>query len=318
VREGYVPGLADEPSREFMARGVPLAFHVVEWGDTRYPPVLLLHGRTANAISWHRFATGLADHYRVVAFDQRGHGLSDWPGRYTDRLLVADVGRVAEAAGLASFALIGHSMGGAIAWEYAARHPDAVSCLVLLDASPDPPGEIEPDEPYPPIPSGLASPDEVIAWAAAQGWTDGIDRGDIDRWLTRHVRWSPVHGWDPGFDQAGYGDAYASGHMWQSTRTDWRDISRIACPTLIVVGRRRREVWAKSSANYWPTVFVKARSRSSRTPVTCALAETARDTGRGAAVPGRLPVLKDVGRRRQPVHGKQPRVLRPESSRNEG
>ncbi len=151
------------------------------------------------------------------------------------------IGRLlAKAAGLASFALIGHSMGGAIAWEYAARHLDVVSCLVLIDASPDPPGEIEPDERYPPVPSGVASSDEVIEWAAAQGWTDGMDRDDINRWLMRHGRWSPGRGWDPGFDRAGYEDAYASGRMWQSTRTDWRDISRIACPTLVVVGEKEK------------------------------------------------------------------------------
>jgi pimeloyl-ACP methyl ester carboxylesterase len=229
----------DEPGREFMFRVGGVRFHVIEWGEPRNPPVLLLHGRSANAISWHRLAMGLADRYRVVAFDQRGHGLSDWPGRYTDRLLVADVVSMVEAVGLSHFALVGHSMGGAIAWEYAARNSDKVDYLVLLDASPDPPGEAEADEPDPPFPSGLASPDELVEWAAAQGWTEGIDTGDVNRWLTRHVRWSP-EGWSPGFDQAGYADAYASGRMWQSTRADWRDISRITCPTLVVVGGKEK------------------------------------------------------------------------------
>jgi pimeloyl-ACP methyl ester carboxylesterase len=230
--------MADEPSREHMVRVRGINFHIVEWGDPRDPTLLLLHGRSANAISWHRLAIGLADRYRVVAFDQRGHGLSDWPGRYTNRLLVADVASLAPAIGLGRFALIGHSMGGAIAWEYSARHPDVVSCLILLDASPDPPGETEAYKPYPPIPSDLASPDEIVEWAAAQGWTDGVDKSDLDRWLIRHARWSPGGGWGPGFDEGGYQVAYASGRMWQSNRAHWRDIARIACPTLAVVGEK--------------------------------------------------------------------------------
>lgn len=235
--------------------------HVVEWGDSRNPPVLLLHGRSANAISWHRLATELAERSRVIAFDQRGHGLSDWPGRYTDRRLVADVVRVAEAAGLSGFALIGHSMGAAIAWEYAARHSDMVSCLILLDASPDPPGETEAYVAGPETPTGLKSPDEIVEWATAQGWTDGVDGSDLDRWLTRHARWSPGGGWVRGFDEAGYEDAYASGRMWQSTRTDWRDISRITCPTLVViaedgyVGRELGQLMAERLRQGWLAVI---------------------------------------------------------------
>jgi len=222
-----------------MVRVRGINFHIVEWGDPRDPPLLLLHGRSANAISWHRMAMGLADR-RVVAFDQRGHGLSDWPGRYADRLLVADVASLAAAIGLARFALIGHSMGGAIAWQFSARHPDMVSCLILIDASPDPPGETEEYKPFPPIPTGLASPDGIVEWAAAQGWTDGVERSDLDRWLVRHARWSPGGGWGPGFDEVAFQAAYASGRMWQSNRADWRDIARIACPTLAVVGEKER------------------------------------------------------------------------------
>lgn len=226
-------GMGDQPSREYMVRTGRLNFHVIEWGEPRNPPVLMLHGRSANAISWHRLATSLSDRYRAVGFDQRGHGLSDWPGRYTDRLLVADVVRVVEATGLDPFALVGHSMGAAIAWEYAARHPDMVSCLILLDGSPDPPDQAPTSERYPPLPAGLQSPDEIVEWATEQGWTEGLDASDVDRWLTRHARFMAGRGWVWGFDE-GLDDAYASGRMWQSTAADWRDIARITCPTLVV------------------------------------------------------------------------------------
>lgn len=224
------------PISEYMVRVRRLKFHVAEWGDPHNSPVLLLHGRQMNAISWQRFAASLAEGYRVVAFDQRGHGLSDWPGRYTHRLLVGDAAGVAEATGLGEFALVGHSMGAAIAWTYAARHSDKLTCLVLIDSTPDPPGVNEPYPASPQTPSGLTSPGEIIAWAASLGWTRGIEPKDLDRWLTRYARWVQGRGYLRGYDEAGYEAAYVSGHMWPSTRTDWRAISRIACPTLVVVG----------------------------------------------------------------------------------
>ena len=115
-----------------------------------------------------------------------------------------------------------------------------MSCLILLDACPDPPGETEAYKPYPPIPSGLASPWEIVDWATPLGWTDGVDRSDLDRWLIRHARWSLGGGWGPGFDEGGYQAAYTSARMWQSNRAHWRDVARIACPTLAVVGEKER------------------------------------------------------------------------------
>ena len=224
------------PISEYMVRVRRLKFHVAEWGNPYNAPVLLLHGRQTNAIGWQRFAANLADRYRVVAFDQRGHGLSDWPGRYTHRLLVDDVAGVAETTGLVNFALVGHSMGAAIAWTYAARHSDNLTCLVLMDSTPDPPGVNEPYRPSPQTPSGLTSPEEIVAWAASRGWTKGVGRQDLGRWLTRYARWVPGAGYVRGFDEAAYDHAYVSGRMWPSTRTDWRAISRIACPTLVIIG----------------------------------------------------------------------------------
>jgi pimeloyl-ACP methyl ester carboxylesterase len=223
------------PGSEYMVRARQLSFHVVEWGDPRNAPVLLLHGRSANAMDWQRLATSLADHYRVVAFDQRGHGLSDRPGRYTQRLLTGDVEGVVEAIGLRTFALIGHSMGGGIAWAFAARRPDYLRCLVLLESSPDPPGMTEPNEPTPRTPPGLIAPEQIVAWASAQGWTKRIGREDLARWLTRYARPLPG-GYVAAYDESAYDRAYISGHMWPGNRTEWRAISRITCPTLVAIG----------------------------------------------------------------------------------
>lgn len=81
---------------------------------------------------WFRF---LASGSSLLRYDARGCGLSDWAA--TDFSLdaqVADLEAVVDAAGVSGFPLIGLSQGGAVAIEYACRHPDKVSHLVLLGA----------------------------------------------------------------------------------------------------------------------------------------------------------------------------------------
>lgn len=84
---------------------------------------------------WKHWFSYLCSQYRLVRYDARGCGLSDW--NVTDHDLdaqVADLEAVVDAAGLAQFALLGISQGGVVAIEYARRHPQRVSKLVLYGA----------------------------------------------------------------------------------------------------------------------------------------------------------------------------------------
>jgi pimeloyl-ACP methyl ester carboxylesterase/DNA-binding CsgD family transcriptional regulator len=79
--------------------------------------------------------TELSRHWTLLRFDQRGCGLSDWDMPYISfDAWVEDLEHVVDAAGIERFALLGNSQGGAIAVEYAARHPDRVTHLVLWGA----------------------------------------------------------------------------------------------------------------------------------------------------------------------------------------
>jgi pimeloyl-ACP methyl ester carboxylesterase/DNA-binding CsgD family transcriptional regulator len=81
---------------------------------------------------WFRF---LSSRHRLIRYDERGCGLSDWhPEIISLDAHVADLEVVVNAAGLERFALLGISQGGAIATEYALRHPERVSQLVLYGA----------------------------------------------------------------------------------------------------------------------------------------------------------------------------------------
>lgn len=79
----------------------------------------------------------LADAYRVVVFDARGSGRSGQNGPFTHEQWVADVEGLREWLGAERIVIAGGSYGGFIAMEYAARHPDRVSAVVLRDTSAD-------------------------------------------------------------------------------------------------------------------------------------------------------------------------------------
>jgi pimeloyl-ACP methyl ester carboxylesterase len=80
----------------------------------------------------------LGERFRLIAFDQRGRGESDWdPERnyYTDAYL-SDLEGVVDQLQLERFGLLGHSMGGTTSYVYAARHPERLEALVIEDIAP--------------------------------------------------------------------------------------------------------------------------------------------------------------------------------------
>lgn len=124
-REIEVPELGTLPIREFP-------------GPPGAPTVVLLHGWTATAdINFHTCYRPLAEHYRVVAFDHRGHGVGGRV-RGTFRLEDAadDVAEVADALGVDTFVPVGYSMGGAVAQLVWRRHRERIDGLVLCATAP--------------------------------------------------------------------------------------------------------------------------------------------------------------------------------------
>jgi 3-oxoadipate enol-lactonase len=113
------------------------------------PPVVLLHAQGEQSADWSAVAPALAASLPVYAPDLRGHGASDWPGQYTMAAVTTDVTGFFDALGLPSAIVVGHSMGGAAAYQFAARHPDRVSRLILEDPAP----------PWPLPPRTLTRPD---------------------------------------------------------------------------------------------------------------------------------------------------------------
>lgn len=126
------------PRREQMLVVDGLRLHLTEWGDPKARPVVMLHGIRGYAETFAGVAAALQPHWRVIAYDQRGRGRSDWdPARHYDTpTYVGDLARVVDHLGLDRFHLLGHSMGGINAIVYAATQPHRVARLVVEDAGP--------------------------------------------------------------------------------------------------------------------------------------------------------------------------------------
>lgn len=132
-----------------------LTFHYREAGDPGLPPLILLHALGPDAQDWDEVSLALAERYHVFALDQRGHGKSARPGVYSFEAMRDDLKAFADALSLNRFTLIGHSMGGTVAYLFAERWPDQVEQLVIEDTSP-PRGNSTfpepPDDPREPVP----------------------------------------------------------------------------------------------------------------------------------------------------------------------
>ena len=131
------PGaVAPERHRTLVSLGLRL--HVAEWGDPAAEPVLLLHGFYDHVHAFDLLAPLLARRYRVVAYDARGHGESEWPDAYAWQADVLDAVHVLRDLGRPAH-VVGHSRGGGLASDLAAFHPDGVRRLVVLDGFGPPP-----------------------------------------------------------------------------------------------------------------------------------------------------------------------------------
>ncbi|MBA3232406.1 MAG: alpha/beta fold hydrolase [Propionibacteriales bacterium] len=113
---------------------VRLACHVSGAADN--PPMVLLHALGEQGSTWDAVTAEFEQSFRVLAIDLRGHGESDRPGAYSFELMRDDVLGVLDHLSLDEITLVGHSMGGAVAYLLAQEQPSRIDRLVVEDAPP--------------------------------------------------------------------------------------------------------------------------------------------------------------------------------------
>jgi pimeloyl-ACP methyl ester carboxylesterase len=111
-----------------------LKLHYAVWGDGSKPPLVLIHGGRDHARNWDAVADALAGRYTLYAADLRGHGDSAWAigSQYSMPEFTLDIETLVEEIG-GPVEIIGHSLGGAIALQYAGTCPDKVTKVVAVE-----------------------------------------------------------------------------------------------------------------------------------------------------------------------------------------
>lgn len=125
------------PPSQFVEIGDGVTVHLRDEGPRQAPAIVLLHGSNADLHTWEPWVAALKGQYRVIRFDQVGHGLTgpDPAGDYSRDNFVDDILQVADTLGLEKFILAGNSMGGKHALAFASKHPERLHGLVLVDGS---------------------------------------------------------------------------------------------------------------------------------------------------------------------------------------
>jgi pimeloyl-ACP methyl ester carboxylesterase len=114
-------------------RGDGIDVHLALW-EGKGPPVVCIHGLTANCRCWDSAAKQLFPRFQVVVPDLRGRGRSGRPSKgYSVAHHVADLKCVLDHLGLATAIIMGHSLGAVITLAFAARYPERVTRAALWD-----------------------------------------------------------------------------------------------------------------------------------------------------------------------------------------
>jgi pimeloyl-ACP methyl ester carboxylesterase len=134
------------PTQTVLANGIRQAYEV---HGTRGPWVTLVHGSADNQAAWRFQLADLSKRYRVLTYDLRGHGETETPDApVSQATFVEDLRGLLDALKIRQTGLVGYSMGGGIARDFAATYPERVWALVLsnggrLEAPADPSREAE-------------------------------------------------------------------------------------------------------------------------------------------------------------------------------
>jgi 3-oxoadipate enol-lactonase len=198
----------------------------------RGEPVLLIMGLGWSSNMWHRTRPVLAASYHTIAFDNRGAGRSDVsPGPYTIALLASDAAAVLDAAGVERAHILGASMGGMIAQEFALQYPDRVQSLILGCTAAGGPRAVQADaDAIQLLFRRDSNPEERAKAAVPFIYDSGTPRERIDQDLAVLSEWYP--------NAEGYTAQLQGILAWEA---DSR-LGNIKTPTLVIHGENDRLV----------------------------------------------------------------------------
>ncbi len=208
------------PVAEIERDGVRLFYEVHDAQEKAPTPTILLsHGFSSSSHMWEPNLEAMTERHRVVTWDLRGHGKSDYPtdpGQYDEALAVQDMAALLDAVGARRAIVGGLSLGGYLSLAFHAAHPERVLALMLFDTGP-----------------GYRRDEGRDAWnRSALASAQGFETRGLEGLAARSETRPDVHR-----DATGLALA-ARGLLTQHDARVIESLSSIRVPTLVVVGDR--------------------------------------------------------------------------------
>ena len=183
--------------------------------------LVALHGHLMEAATFTPLAEALAPDWRVIALDQRGHGYTSHASSYSRADYLADIEALFAHLHLPHAVLLGSSLGGVNAWQFAARHPQKVTALIIEDI-------------------GATVADDIsfiLSWSGPFATREALAAAIGERfapYLTHSFRKTP-EGWSLAFEPR---ELVVS--QQQLCGDHWADFLATTCPALLIRGRESR------------------------------------------------------------------------------
>jgi 3-oxoadipate enol-lactonase len=151
-----------------------LVIHTLDQGRRDGPPLVFINSLGTDFRIWNEVAEILAPNFRIIAYDKRGHGLSEsGPDKNDIADHAGDLAALLDSVGVERATIVGLSIGGMIAQEFYRKRPERVSALVLCDTA----AKIGTEEVW----------DQRIA-QVERGGIEAIADSVLERWFTAHFR----------------------------------------------------------------------------------------------------------------------------------
>lgn len=203
------------------------------------PKIVFLHGLMGFGSNWKTIARRFDQDYQILLYDQRGHGRSFHPGKYGLQDYAEDLYKILGELQWSKVVLIGHSMGGRVALEFASQYPDFVEKLVIVDIGPvaDLPSMYAVEEKIRSVPVPFADRDQARAFFDGPFFNKYKSEmlkqffyANIDKNTQGQMSWR--------FDKEGILETLRQSRLGDQ----WAQIKNLTKPTLVIRGENSKDL----------------------------------------------------------------------------
>lgn len=219
-------------------------YHQITGRGEDAPKLVFLHGVMGFTANWRRIAKAFEDEFRVLVFDQRGHGRSFQPAiGYAPEDYAGDLEKILDELGWQQIHLVGHSMGGRVAIHFAHENPERVTRLVVEDIGPSmyPEGVGLISRLLDTVPVPFANKREAKEWFDTEFmrlFADQSRREGLAAYLYANLKENEAKQAVWRFYEPGMRESVAQGRATER----WDEIEELKVPTLVVRGEHSRDL----------------------------------------------------------------------------